>query len=73
MNATVTNKRYHLLEIPTTENAPMLLLEWLADTLTPVSVIRKSKNEDGEDVFEVHMIATRGEIQDCAYYINQNS
>jgi hypothetical protein len=69
-NATVDYRRGLMLIIPKHNNAPLLFLEWLANTRAAMQLIRKIINED--DCFKIRLYAIRADYQKCAAYINAN-
>lgn len=69
MKANIKYQGGWVLEIPTSGNAPMLLLEW-------VSEFRMGKMPIGKvisgDTFQIRFNVPRTEIEKCAEYINAN-
>lgn len=69
MKAKVRYQNGWLLEIPTSGNAPMLLLEWISEFRMGKMPIDKVINND---VFQIRFNIAKNEIEKCAKYINDN-
>ena len=69
MNASVKYKQGWILEIPTSGNAPMLLLEWVSEFRMGKMPIDKVIHLDN---FQVRFNIPKTEIEKCAQYINAN-
>ena len=69
MKAKVKYQNGWVLEIPTTGNAPMLLLEWVSDFRMGKMPIDKVINGD---TFQFRFNIPKIEIEKCATYINEN-
>lgn len=70
MKATIKYKGGWVLEIPTSGNAPILLLEWVSEFRMGKMPIEKVIN--GDDTFQIRFNIPKTEIEKCAEYINVN-
>ena len=69
MKAIIKYQNGWILEIPTTGNAPMLLLEWVSEFRMGKMPIDKVINSDS---FQIRFNIPKTEIGKCAEYINAN-
>lgn len=69
MKAIVKYQHGWILEIPTSGNAPMLLLEWISEFRMSKMPIDKVINSDS---FQIRFNISKIEIEKCAEYINAN-
>ena len=69
MKANIKYQGGWVLEIPTSGNAPMLLLEWVSEFRMGKMPIEKVINSDP---FKIRFNVPKTEIEKCAEYINAN-
>lgn len=69
MKARIKYQNGWILEIPTSGNAPMLLLEWVSEFRMGKMPIDKVINSDH---FQIRFNLRKKEIESCAEYINAN-
>lgn len=69
MKANVKYQNGWILEIPSTGNAPMLLLEWVSEFRSGKMPLQKVINGD---FFKIRFNISKSEIEKCAEYINSN-
>ena len=69
MKAEIKYQNGWILEIPTSGNAPMLLLEWISEFRSGAMPIEKVINGDA---FQIRFNVPKTDIKNCANYINSN-
>ena len=71
MKATIKYQNGWILEVPTSGNAPLLLLEWISEFRMGKMPVDKVINSY-TDTLKIRFNVSKAEIEKCAEYINAN-